>query len=251
MNFLDNFIEITDNYQNQCQEILKQAKIRKLPSGKYRVLSEKGKNLGTYPSQAEAKKRLKQVEYFKYLDSIDKSNADDKKSKKVIDLSKLEDKSLSALMRELNKSADKEQIEEFLKTYKKHFDEAIKNKLKNPDQIAFDHAFINLNDLFELKLNQKLVKKAAQADLGNPINVGNYLANIVKFLLRRISVAKRIPATNRLKNKFLALNENELSQKKMPASSSLGQSITFVKTVLFNHDPKYIREVLNNLVKFL
>jgi hypothetical protein len=33
----------------------------------YRVLSEKGKNLGgPYKSKAEAAKRLKQVEYFKH-----------------------------------------------------------------------------------------------------------------------------------------------------------------------------------------
>jgi hypothetical protein len=40
--------------------------IRKTKEG-YRVLSEKGKNLGgPYKSKAEAAKRLKQVEYFKH-----------------------------------------------------------------------------------------------------------------------------------------------------------------------------------------
>jgi hypothetical protein len=247
---MDQFLNIADQYQHECQQLIKQAKIRKLPGGKFRVLSEQGKNLGTFDSEKEAKKRLKQIEYFKYLDSKDKNDAQDKQ--KVIDLSKLEEKSLSALMRELNKSATKEQVHNFLEMYKKHFDEAIKNKLSNPDSIAFDHAFINLSNTFNIKLNEKLVKKAAKpSDLGNPITVGNYLANIVKFLLRRISPAKRLSAANRLKNKFYALNVNELSQKKMPASSSLGQSITFVKTVLFNHNPKYIREVINNLIKFL
>lgn len=39
--------------------------IRKTPKG-YRVLSEKGKNLGgPYGSRAEAARRLQQVEYFK------------------------------------------------------------------------------------------------------------------------------------------------------------------------------------------
>lgn len=33
---------------------------------KYRVVSESGKNLGTYNTRAEAEKRLKQVEYFKH-----------------------------------------------------------------------------------------------------------------------------------------------------------------------------------------
>ena len=42
--------------------------IRKLPNGQYRVLSEKGKNLGTYSTKDEAKKRLHLIEWFKHLD---------------------------------------------------------------------------------------------------------------------------------------------------------------------------------------
>ena len=40
--------------------------IKKVKEG-YKVLSEKGKNLGgTYKSKSQAEKRLKQVEYFKH-----------------------------------------------------------------------------------------------------------------------------------------------------------------------------------------
>jgi hypothetical protein len=40
--------------------------IKKTKAG-YRVMSEKGKNLGgPYKSKAEAEKRLRQVEYFKH-----------------------------------------------------------------------------------------------------------------------------------------------------------------------------------------
>ena len=38
--------------------------IRKVKSG-YRVVSKKGKNLGTYKTEDAAKKRLAQVEFFK------------------------------------------------------------------------------------------------------------------------------------------------------------------------------------------
>lgn len=39
----------------------------KKTSGGYKVVSEKGKNLGgPYKTKAEAEKRLKQVEYFKH-----------------------------------------------------------------------------------------------------------------------------------------------------------------------------------------
>ncbi len=40
--------------------------IRKTKSG-YRVVSEKGKNLGEYKTEDEAKKRLRQIEFFKHL----------------------------------------------------------------------------------------------------------------------------------------------------------------------------------------
>lgn len=35
----------------------------------YRVLSEKGRNMGTYRTKEEAVKRLHQIEYFKHKNS--------------------------------------------------------------------------------------------------------------------------------------------------------------------------------------
>jgi len=39
--------------------------IRKVKEG-YRVLSESGRDMGTYATKEEAEKRLKQIEYFKH-----------------------------------------------------------------------------------------------------------------------------------------------------------------------------------------
>lgn len=39
--------------------------IRKVSNG-YQVQSEKGRNMGTYKTEKEAKKRLQQIEYFKH-----------------------------------------------------------------------------------------------------------------------------------------------------------------------------------------
>ena len=39
--------------------------IKKVKEG-YRVLSEKGKNMGTYSEKKDAEKRLQQIEYFKH-----------------------------------------------------------------------------------------------------------------------------------------------------------------------------------------
>jgi len=44
----------------------KEAYIRKLPNGKYRVYSEKGKNMGTFDSKEKAQKHLREIEYFKH-----------------------------------------------------------------------------------------------------------------------------------------------------------------------------------------
>jgi hypothetical protein len=46
--------------------------IKKLKNNKYRVYSEKGKNMGTYDSKSKAKDRLRQIEFFK-----SKANSDD------------------------------------------------------------------------------------------------------------------------------------------------------------------------------
>jgi hypothetical protein len=41
---------------------------------KWQVQSQEGKNLGMYSSKKEAKKRLRQVEYFKHLPEIKKKS---------------------------------------------------------------------------------------------------------------------------------------------------------------------------------
>jgi phosphosulfolactate synthase (CoM biosynthesis protein A) len=48
------------------KSLRRQTMIKKVKEG-YKVLSEKGKNLGgPYKSKSQAEKRLKQVEYFKH-----------------------------------------------------------------------------------------------------------------------------------------------------------------------------------------
>lgn len=53
---INHLLQLADSYANSCeQSLIKVAKIRKLPGGKYRVLSEKGKNLGTFNSKEKAR----------------------------------------------------------------------------------------------------------------------------------------------------------------------------------------------------
>lgn len=49
----------------------KEAYIRQIGPKKFRVYSEKGKNMGTYSSRAGAKERLREIEFFKHKNSAD------------------------------------------------------------------------------------------------------------------------------------------------------------------------------------
>lgn len=248
MHDINHILQLANSFEKDClQGLNKLAFIRKLPSGKYRVLSENGKNLGTYDSRSAAEKRLKQVEYFKHVDKDDANAADDK----AIDLTNIDDFSFSATMRKMRQNASKEQVRQFLGLFKKCFDKAVKEKLQNPEKVALQNSLVKFNKIHKIKLDKDLVKNAAISELGDPSLVGKYLADIVKFTLHRIEPEKREHAKESLRKKFYAFNADELAQKEMPTTSAIGQSITFVKHVLFNHSPYYIREVLNHLVRNL
>lgn len=90
------------------------AKIRKLPNGKYRVLSEKGKNLGTYDSLSGAKNRLRQVEFFKHK--------------------KAEEFTFSSVMRDLRKN-NPDKVLDFLYRFNQNFLKAY-NNVDDPEQVA-------------------------------------------------------------------------------------------------------------------
>lgn len=244
MSNVENLLKIANDYHDSCLMLIKDAYIKKMPSGKYRVLSEKGKNLGESATRPDAEKRLREVEYFKHKDN---NEADDKE----LDLTDLDDFGYSAMMRKIRQKGSKQQVRAFLEIYKKNFDKAVRDKLQKPEKVAMQGTAIKFSKLFKVKFPKKMVKNAAIAELGDPTVVGRYLADIIKFTISRISQEKRPSALASLKQKLYALDEKEISNKNLPASASMGQSITFVKTILFNHDAKYIREVLNNLVRFL
>lgn len=163
-------------------------------------------------------------------------------AKAFIDLTDVDNLSLSAVMRELRKQDEDASIK-FLALYKHCFDFLVCNGVEDVETIALDTALQIFSQLYSVKLEKQA---APNAEL-----VGQYLANIIKFTISRISVERRPKSINRLKQKLNQLNEVELANKKLPASSSMGQAITFVKHVLFNHNPQYIREVINNVIKYL
>lgn len=143
-----------NEYYTQATALKKVAIIKKLPNGKYRVLSHKGRNLGTYDSRTKAVKRLQQVEFFKH----DSHSAEDNKK---IDLTKVEDFSFSAIMRQIRQQCNEEQVKVFLKIYYKMFENAVKNNLESPDRVALQNTLIEFNKHYSIELDNNLIKNAA------------------------------------------------------------------------------------------
>jgi hypothetical protein len=88
-------------------------------------------------------------------------------------------------------------------------------------------------------------------EMGKPDRAGKGIADIVKFLTQRIPPEARVASMLNLKNQILHLDELEISHKKTPPTATLGQSITFIKTILIGHNPKYIRDVITSICRNL
>lgn len=170
--------------------------------------------------------------------------------KEEIDLSEAEEVSYSAILRQLHKKYP-DKINEFMKTYLQCFEHCKYSGIEEYEKIALKQTLLSLNKKYQLKLPKAFKKLAQTMELDGSEKIGKYLANIVHFILQRISDKNRPMAKAKLKRKFLNLNIREIANKKMPASSAMGQSITFVKHVLFNHNEEYVRKVLYSLVKYL
>lgn len=232
------------SYAHTYEEELftKTAVVRKLPSGKWTVKSLKGKNLGEYDTKGEAVKRLRQIEYFKHHPKKSK-----KRKKKAADEHE-EGNSYSSVMRDLRKSYDEETVHKFQTTFKQMFDEALKSGSEDPEKDILDKAL----SCIDYEDDKKAMEKAASSiDLGDPQYAGKYLADVLKFLMRRISQERRTKSLENLRKKIYYLNEYEIASKKVPPSSAIGQSITLLKHILLEHNPEYIRNVLNSIVRNL
>jgi hypothetical protein len=232
----------------ELSTLYKIAYIKKMPNGKYRVLSEAGKNLGTYTSRKAAKKRLRQVEYFKHLDKKKKIK---KSAAKKLDLTKIEDFSYSAIMRKINQQLEKKDCLKFSKIYKKLFDQYLLDEEKDIEEKSLSETLKQFNEEYDIKFNKKINKEAAAKPLGDAAAVAKYLANIIQFTLRKISDERRPESLIKVKNKISRLNIAEIASKNMPASSSMGQSITFIKHTLFGQDPQYVKTVIDYILRYL
>jgi hypothetical protein len=226
------------------------AYIRKIPGGKYRVYSEKGKNLGTYRSQSAAKKRLQQVEFFKHKGQ----SADDCQSVKdapgKLDITDIDAFSYSAIVRKL-RELEAKTLSVFLRLYKTSFDKHFLAGEEHPDKLALTDSLLAYSKIQPLKLPKGTIKTAALREYGNNENLGKIMANTIKFMLMKIKPESRQKVINNIKRKMYLVNYVELSNKHMPATSSIGQAITFVKTLLMGQHHNDIREILTSIIENL
>lgn len=215
--------------------MIKLSYIKKIGPAKYRVYSEKGKNMGTYDSLDKAKKRLSQIEFFKHK----KASASDKIT-------------YSFFMRFLNKHHP-EIVLPFMKIFKENFEKMIIKDHDDLDQLEKKVLKTSIQELLiykQAKTQMYLKKYAGTAiHMGNPELAGKRLADIIKFMLNRIKPESRYKVYLKMKEKILKLNPDEISAKKTPATSSMGQAITFLKTVLIGNQSAYIKEILLNVAK--
>lgn len=166
------------------------------------------------------------------------------------DLTDVEDFTYSAFLRKMRKKLEKQEFLSFLKIYKIEFDKSVALKLEDAERVSLTKSLIIFNKTIRpIKIDKEIIKNAAVAELGTPEEVGEYLAGIVSFLMKRISPDSRSRSIENLKDKFNKLDVFTMSNKKMPVSSALGQAISFTKQVLFGHDARYIKLVINSIVK--
>jgi len=115
------------------------AYIKEISKGKWRVLSKKGRNLGTYDSKEQAEKRLKQVEFFKHwpFHPVRKKKAIENLYNKIILGENLPEvtSTFSAEMRELRKN-NPEKVMSFLKQFNQSFQNSLQEGIDNPEQAA-------------------------------------------------------------------------------------------------------------------
>lgn len=220
--------KFAEEFYNFSSGMEKLAFVRKTDNGKWEVVSKKGKPLGTYDTKTQAVKRLRQIEFFKHKKASEKNPT----------------LSYSAIIRLLNKECDEDTVKKFQTLFKKKFDELYLSGNEEPEDEAMEFAISSV---------EHFTKNANAIEMGNAEFAGKRLSDLVKFLLRRIPEVdgKRSKAIQSARKKLYMINEYDLAGKKTPPNSAIGQSIGICKTILLEHPPEYIRNVINALVRNL
>jgi transcription termination factor NusB len=93
--------------------------------------------------------------------------------------------------------------------------------------------------------------KNAQYRESDPKYVAEEVSKIIRVIISKMSIESQNKAKINLKNRFLRLNSQEMSNKKTPAGASIGTSIALVKNILNGRDGYFIKSVIDELVRLL
>jgi len=146
---------------------------------------------------------------------------------------------------------DPKQLEKGIKVEMEHTDDKSIAREIATDHLTEDPKYYDKLEKIE-GIKVRMVKLAeSMATIDNPTAAGRGIAAIIRFLTRRIEPNKRLYSLLNLKRKIYELDEYQIASKKSPNTASLGQSITFIKTVLNGRPPYYVRQVINEVVKYI
>jgi hypothetical protein len=200
------------------------AKLEK-KSGSWNIVSD-GNLWGSYETKTAGRQALREIEFERFK----KFSTEHPQM------------SYSATIRLLNKQYDEETVRKFQKLFKENFDKLYLAGNEEPEDEALE---------ISLAAMEHFHKNANAIEMGDANFAGKRLSELVRFLLRRVPDAKRSAAIESARKKIYMINEYEMSRKKTAPNSSIGQSISIVKTILLEHNAEYIRNVLNALVRNL
>ena len=151
------------------------------------------------------------------------------------------DDTYSSALRKLNKE-NPEKVKKFMKHFKDSFDQAMEEKINNPQNVALIQAKTSIAS----NKNERLVK-LAQAMIGtsrSPQEVGMSLGKIIKILMEKLPHDRKSSLDN-MRSQISKLDPKQISINVMPETAAYGQSITLIKTLLNGYSPDYIKQVLS------
>ena len=85
----------------------------------------------------------------------------------------------------------------------------------------------------------------------DPAVMAAAIYQVIEFVLAKVPPQKRTKRKMRIQQKIMQLNPNILSSKRLPESSSIGQTLTIIKNMMFGKSQPYIASVLRDLLRRL
>jgi len=77
------------------------------------------------------------------------------------------------------------------------------------------------------------------------------ILKIINFVLFRVPQKDKVRYLRRIRGKIQKLPAGQLSMKRMPQSSAIGQSIALTKNILSGLNPFFVKRVMDELVNMM